>query len=177
MYYTNTMTITLKNNTSANQALAILRSRLSAGFAADNAYRRNPSQIMGEALEVIDNTIVLPEDFGCYITEDAESVMHELIQHLAENMGSESFDWDGWDSNDYTDGHFEAAFRNGLLSIKYTYYPSGASANYHCNECGVVVVSEDDYEAGKIYICPECGEVVDLSEQIPVVTETTIHII
>ena len=177
MYYTNSVKITLKNNTVANKALAILRNRLSVGFAVDNGYRRNPSQTMSEALEVVDNTIVLPEDFGCYVTEDAEDVMFALIQYLAENMGNASFTWDGWDSNDYTDGHFEAAYKNGLLTIKYTYYPSGAYAAYYCNECGMEVVFEEDYEAGKTYICSECGEVVDLSEQIPVVTEKTIQII
>ena len=156
MYYTNTVKITLNNSTSANKALEILRSRLSAGFAVDNNYRRNPSTRMSEALEVVDNTIVLPEDFGCYITEDAESIMFELIQNLAENLGSEPFDWDGWDSNDYTDGHFEAVYKSGLLRIKYTHYPSGAS-------------SIDYYS--------ECDEVVDPSEYLPITTEKAIQII
>ena len=156
MYYTNTVKITLTNSTIANKALDILRSRLSAGFAVDNNYRRNPSLRMSEALEVVDNTIVLPEDFGCYITEDAKSIMFELIQNLAENLGSDPFDWDGWDSNDYTDGHFEAACQNGLPRIKYTYYPSGASS---------------------VEYYSQCDEVVDPSEYLPITTEKIIHII
>lgn len=96
MYYTNTMKVTLKNNTVANKALEILRSRLSAGFAADNGYRRSPSQIMSDALEVVDNTIVLPEDFGCYITEDAEGVVFELVQNLAENIDEDTFTVENW---------------------------------------------------------------------------------
>ena len=171
----NTVKITLKNPESATKALEILRNRLSKGFEIDKIYRRNPSQRMREALEVNENTIVLPEDFGCYITEDAEDVMFELIQHLAENMGKSSFTWDGWDRNDYTDGHFEAAYENGLLSIKYTYYPSG-DCYLHCPECDEVCITMDEYEEGKIYICAECGEEIDVSEWAPIVTEKALNI-
>ena len=137
MYYTNTVKITLKNNESATKALEILRNRLNAGFEIDKNYKRNPSLSMSEALEVIDNAIELPEDFGCYITEDAENVMFELIRHLAENMGNLEFAWNGWNSNDYTDGHFEAEYAQGLLNIKYTYYPSGAGTDCYACVCRI----------------------------------------
>lgn len=175
MYYTNTVKITLQNEETATKALKILRSRLAEGFAVDNGYRRNPSQLMSDALEVLDNSIVLPEDFGCYVTEDAEGVMFELIQHLAENMGNDSFIWNGWDCNDYTDGHFEAVFENGLLNIKYTYYPSG-DCRLCCPECGEMSITMDEYEEGKIYSCSECGEEIDVSEWVAVITEKTIQI-
>ena len=175
MYCTNTMKITLKNNTVANKALDILRSRLAEGFSVNKYYKRNPSQIMSDALEVADNTIMLPEDFGCYITEDAEDVMFELIQNLAENMRNESFVWDGWDRNTYTDGHFEATYENGLLNIKYTYYPTG-DCSLWCPECGAMSITPDEYEEGKIYICSECGEEIDVSEWVPVITEKTVQI-
>ena len=42
MYCTNTMKITLKNNTVANKALDILRSRLAEGFSVNKYYKRNP---------------------------------------------------------------------------------------------------------------------------------------
>lgn len=176
MYYTNTMKITLKNNTVANKALEILRSRLSAGFAADNGYRRSPSQIMSDALEVVDNTIVLPEDFGCYITEDAEGVMYELIQNLAENIGENAFVVENWNQNDYTDGEFEAKYENGLLSMKHIYYPSGYCTLF-CEECDVELATMEEYEEGKIYICPECGEEIDLSNWAPITTEKTVQIL
>jgi hypothetical protein len=172
----NTVKITLKNPESATKALEILRNRLSKGFEIDKIYRRNPSQRMREALEVNENTIVLPEDFGCYITEDAEDVMFELIQHLAENMGKSSFTWDGWDSNNYTDGHFEAEYENGFLKIKYTYYPSG-DCRLCCPECGEMSITPDEYEEGKTYICSECGEEIDVSEWVSVITEKTIQIL
>ena len=131
--------------------------------------------MMREALAVVENTVVLPEDFGCCVTEDAEGVMFELIQYLAENIGNSSFTWDGWDRNDYTDGHFEAAYENGLLSIKYTYYPSGDCYLY-CPECDEVCITMDEYEEGKIYICAECGEEIDVSEWAPIVTEKALKI-
>ena len=177
MYYTNTVKITLKNNESATKALEILRNRLNAGFEIDKNYKRNPSLSMSEALEVIDNAIELPEDFGCYITEDAENVMFELIRHLAENMGNLEFAWNGWNSNDYTDGHFEAEYAQGLLNIQYTYYPSGAGTTVWCAECDEEIIHMDDFEEGKTYVCPECGEVIDMTEYAPVVTEKTIQII
>ena len=183
MYYTNSIKVTLKDTESAIKALEILRNRLDAGFEADKIYKGIPSQNMREALEVVENTIVLSEDFGYYVTEDAESVMFELIQNLAENMGNESFVWDGCDSNDYTDGWFNAEYENGLLNIKYTYFPSGSATGIWCEECDAELFHLADYVDGKIninldceYVCPECGEVVDLSEYLPIVTEKSIRI-
>ena len=171
----NTVKITLKNTESATKALEILRNRLSKGFEIDKIYRRNPSQRMREALEVNENTIVLPEDFGCYVTEDVEDVMFELIQHLAENMDNDSFSWNGWNTNPYTDGNFAADYENGLLKIKYTYYPSGYCSLW-CPECDAVIATMDKYEEGKIYTCAECGEEIDVSEWAPITTEKTIQI-
>ena len=176
MYYTNAIKVTLKDTESAIKALEILRNRLDAGFEVDKIYKRMPSQNMREALEVVENTIVLPEDFGCYVTEDAESVMFELIQNLAENMGNDTFVWEGVDSNDYTDGWLDAEYANGLLKIKYTYHPSGAGTPVWCDECNEEVLRVEDFEAGKIYTCPECGKVVDPTEYLPIVTEKTIRI-
>lgn len=172
----NTVKITLKDIESATKALEILRNRLDAGFEVDKIYRGTPCQQMREALEVNENTIVLPEDFGCYITEDAEDIMFELIQHLAENIGNASFSWDGWNTNTYTDGHFEAEYENGLLKIKYTYYPSG-DCSLWCPECGEMSITPNEYEEGKIYFCAECGEELDVSEWKPVITEKMIKII
>jgi len=173
MEYTNTIKITLKNTESAIKALEILRNRLDAGFDVDKLYRAVPSKKMSEALAVIENTIVLPEYFGCYITEDAESVMFKLIQHLAENMDRSSFTWDGWDANPYTDGHFEAEYENGLLKIKYTYYPSGDC----CPECGEMSITPNEYEEGKTYFCAECGEEIDPSDWAPVINEKIFKIV
>ena len=183
MYYTNAIKVTLKDTESAIKALEILRNRLDAGFEVDKIYKRMPSQNMREALEVVENTIVLPEDFGCYVTEDAESVMFELIQNLAENMGNDTFVWEGVDSNDYTDGWFDAKYENGLLNVKYTYFPSGAATGVWCEECDAELFHLADYMDGNVsidldseYVCPECGEVVDLSEYLPIVTEKTVRI-
>ena len=183
MYYTNAIKVTLKDTESAIKALEILRNRLDAGFEIDKIYKRMPSQNMREALEVEKNTIVLSEDFGYYGTEDAESVMFELIQNLAENMGNDTFVLEGVDSNDYTDGGFDAKYENGLLNIKYTYFPSGSATGVWCEECDAELFHLADYMDGNVsididseYVCTECGEVVDFSEYLPIVTEKTVRI-
>ena len=47
-------------------------------------------------------------------------------------------------------------------------------------ECGEYVVRLDEYDPSKTYICPECGEEVDLSENYkacaPVINKETIII-
>lgn len=176
MYCTNTMKITLKNNTVANKVLAILRNRLNAGLDIDTMYRRIPSQMMSKALTVVENTVVLPEEFGYCTAGDAADAHFELVQFLAMNVGNDSFIWEGWDNDDYTDGEFNARYENGLLNIKHICYPSGFGATAYCEECGEDVVSIVEYEEGKVYVCPECGEVVDLSEYLPITTEKTVQI-
>ena len=177
MMYENFMTIKMRNEDEATEALEILRHRLAEGFAVDGGYKRNPALEMSNALEVVKNTIVLPKDFGCYITEDAEGVMYELSQHLAQNMDDSSFELDNLNINDYTEGQFEARYANGSLSIRYTYFPSGRYDFFFCPECGEEVFAMDDYVEGETYICPECGEKVDPTDYIPVVTEKIIQII
>ena len=62
MHYENSLTVTLKNKKTAASALEIMKARLIAGFDCDKNYRRTPSMRMREDLEVVKNTIVLPED-------------------------------------------------------------------------------------------------------------------
>jgi hypothetical protein len=74
MHYENSLTVTLKNKKTAAAALEIMKARLIAGFDCDKKYRRTPSMRMCEDLEVVKNTIVLPEDCGYYFADDAEMV-------------------------------------------------------------------------------------------------------
>ena len=69
------MKVTLKNKKVAAAALEIMKARLTAGFDCDKNYRRTPSMRMCEDLEVVKNTIVLPEDCGYYFADDAEKVI------------------------------------------------------------------------------------------------------
>jgi len=100
MYYENAMKITMKNENAAAEALEIMKTRLIAGFDCDKGYKRNPSMLMHDALKVIDNTIVLPEEFGCYTHEDAENVIPELMQNLAAHLSTEVFAFDVCNSSD-----------------------------------------------------------------------------
>ena len=176
MYYENSLKITLKNKKTAAAALEIMKTRLIAGFDCDKGYKRVPSMLMYDALEVKKNTIVLADDFGCYTPEDAEKVIPELMQDLAARLSTEAFTFDACNSSDYDEGWIEGCCENGELKIKTTYFPSGYG-NLYCQECDSLIAAMDDYEEVKTYICPECGEEIDLSDWLPVITEKTFQII
>ena len=172
----NTVKITLKNPESATKALEILRNRLSKGFEIDKIYRRNPSQRMREALEVNENTIVLPEDFGCYTPDDSMSVIPELMKDLAAHLSGEDFSFDCCNTSDYDESWVKGSYAEGELKIATTYLPSGDCYLY-CPECDELIVTLDEYDEGKTYPCPECGEEIDLSDWAPITTEKTFKII
>ena len=176
MYYENTMKVTMKNENAAAAALEIMKTRLTAGFDCDKGYKRNPSMLMHDALEVIDNTIVLPEEFGCYTHEDADKVIPELMQDLAAHLSTEVFTFDVRNSSDYDEGWIEGSYANGKLKVKTTYFPSGY-CNLYCQECDKLIATMSEYEDNNTYICPECGEEIDLSDWAPVTTEKTFQII
>lgn len=182
MYWTNKMTVTLKNNSMAVKALEILKNRLSSGFGCDIAYKKNPSMLMSDNLNVDGRTIFLANDIGCYTPEDAENVLPILIQHLAENLPSEKFTCKVWSNCDYSDGSINAKYQNGILTIKTVYYPSGY-CSLSCPECDEEIFEMEKYEKGKvaidgdICICPECGEEIDLNDWVPFTYEKTVKII
>ena len=94
MNYNNFMKLTLKNKKSAAAAMEVLRTRLDAGFDCDHTYRRNPSQLMRGDLELSGKTVVLCEDSGCYIPEDAIDVQIALMEDLANALSGEAFSCD-----------------------------------------------------------------------------------
>ena len=181
MYYENSMKITLANDEIAAAALDVLKARLTAGFDCDKSYKRAPSMLMHDALEVAGNTITLPDDFGCCIPEDAAKVIPELMQYLAAHISAESFTFTACNSSDYDEGWFYGSYENNELKIKATYLPSGFG-NYYCPECGEVIATMQDDEEGnlfvecKVNICPECGEGLDLSDWTPIIIEQTFQI-
>lgn len=176
MYYENSLKITLKNKKTAAAALEIMKTRLTAGFDCDKTYRRTPSMLMHDDLELVGNTIVLPEDFGCYLPEDAEKVIPELMKDLAAHLSTESFVCESCNTSDDDEGWIDVSYADGELKVKTTYFPSGYSDLY-CHECDELIATMEEYEEGKTYICPECGEEIDLSDWAPVTTEKTFQII
>ena len=182
MYDTNSMKVTLKNKKAATNALEILKNRLAAGFDCDNNYKNNPSEQMAQKLIVKGKSIMLPDDYDCYFPEDAESVIPELMQDLAAHLSTETFSFDACNSSDYDEVWVKGSYANGELKVKTTYLPSGFD-DFYCQECDEVIATMEDDEEGNIYIecdthvCPECGEEVDLSDWLPVITEKTFQIV
>lgn len=182
MYYENSLKITLKNKKTAAAALEIMKTRLIAGFDCDKGYKRVPSMLMHEALEAAGNTIVLADDFGCYTPEDAEKVISELMQDLASHLTAEAFTFEACNSSDDDEGWVEGFCESGELKIKTTYFPSGFGDCY-CPECDAVIATMKDDAEGNLFVeykdgvCPECGEEIDLSDWLPVITEMTFQMI
>lgn len=181
MYYTNSMKVTLKNEKTAAAALENLKVRLHDGFGFDKNYKRNPSMLMHDRMKVVENTIVLPEDTGCYLPEDAEKAIPELMQYLAEHLRTETFTFSTCNSSEYDESWVNGSYANGELKIKSTYLPSGFCP-FVCLECEEVIATMTDDEEGNIHIegeasiCPECGEEIDMSDWLPVISETTIKV-
>ena len=180
MYYENSMRITLKNEEAAAAALKIMKVGLSAGFACDKTYKHCPSTLMQDNLMQESATVVLPDGFSCLIPEDAQSVLVDLLQSLAENL-HEPFTCTIFNDSDYSQSEIAAEYSGKAMKAKTIYYPNGFVETLCCDECGMDVVAIDEYEYGKTYICPECGEEVDLSdayeENKPVITKSIITII
>ena len=182
MHYENSLTVTLKNKKTATAALEIMKTRLIAGFDCDKKYRRTPSMRMCEDLDVTGNIIDLPEDCGYYFADDAEMVMLELLKDLAAHLSGESFTFNICNSNDYDEEWIDGSYANGELKIKTTYLPSGFG-DYYCPACGEVIATMNDDAEGNIFVeynedvCSECGEEIDFSEWLPVITEKTFQII
>ena len=182
MYYTNSMKLTLKNEETASLALEIMKTRLAAGFDCDKDYRRSPSSQMRDELEVVGNDIILPEDCGYYTPIDANEIMSELIQLLAEQVGSEDFSFGIVSCSDYDEGWIDGSCVSGQLKIRTTYLPSGFGS-FYCQECDEVVATMEDDAEGNLYItvndhtCPACGNEADLSDWLPIISEKTIKVI
>lgn len=180
MYYTNQLTITMRNEEMATKALAVLVKRLEAGFECDKTYKNNPSLKMAEALEIKENAIILPDDYGCYIAKDANEVLSVLMEVLATAMKEEVFSCECWNNEDSFDIDFEAHYENGILAIKAVLYPNGYTEFLYCDDCGEEIVRFAEFDRNKKYYCSECGEELDLLKQYeeikPIIAEKEIVI-
>ena len=176
MYYTTLMNLNLNTEENAHIALTILKDRLNKGFSVDSLYRNCPSANMAASLFIKGTSITLPDYSGFYTPLDSEEVFYELLRHLADALHAD-FQLDVYNESDYDEGHFDANCKEGILNITYTYYPLGFLDYFRCENCDQEIVSFSDYEKGKTYICPECGEEIDLSdayeEFAPCITTST----
>ncbi len=174
MYWNNTMEIITENNEMAKRAEEIMKTRLSKGFECDRDYGFNVTSEMAEAMIVKENKVVASGGF--YVPVDSMVVLVELYKELANKMEAD-FKVESCHVSDYDEGSVDAVFRAGVLEIESTYYPSGYCEMLVCEECGESVVVTEEYEKGKIYVCPHCGYENNLEDQyeefVPEITKET----
>ena len=159
MHYENSLTVTLKNKKTAAAALEIMKTRLVTGFDYDKGYKRVPSMLMHDTLEVEDNTVILTEEFGCYFPNHAEAVIPELMQYLATHLSTEAFTFESVNSGDYDESWINGSYENGELKIKSTFLPAGFG-DFYCPACGEVICFDSSCDPEEL-ICPACGEEFD----------------
>ena len=186
------MNVAMKDAETAAAALEILEARLTDGFDCDNNYRRSASTKMRDNMEVVDNTIVLPDDFGAYFPDHSMIVMPELMQYLAKHLSEETFTFETYNTSDNDESWIEGKYANGELNIEEVYFPNGFGSIF-CSECGEeaasmadntegniwivsangeLIASKEELKKGKTFICPECGEEIDLSDWVTVSNKT-----
>ena len=118
MKYSNFMIIGLKNKRTATKAMKVIKNRLADGFACDEHYQDTPSTRIASDLTVLQDTmILLPEGNGYYLPKDAETVITELVKHLAANMGNETFEWFSHSSSKDDFAKADALYEKGQLKI------------------------------------------------------------
>ena len=179
MFYNYSIKVSMKSAETAAIAKEILKNRLEEGFTFDNKYRNKPSQEMQLALKVIGNEVILPEEYGGCLPEDARAACEEMLAALAAMLTGESFSCQSYATSDNDEFFAKAHFDGVTLAIETTYYPAGSWSKLSCDECGEEVVALEKYEDGKRYVCPHCGEELDLSEEYaetaPVVEKKSIR--
>lgn len=180
MYYTNEMTITMKNAQACETAMAAIKSALVENAERFNQqYAYNATTRFANSLVILENKIVVENgEVGAFTPEDMPEVIKTIAQAIAAN--SDKFEIHDYDSCDYSEGDTTISFDGKALTIKSTYFPCGVVEFLSCPECGEDIVSIEEYDPNVTYVCPECGEEIDLSEQYeesaPVITKEVIKI-
>ena len=174
MEFTNTITITMENNEAATTALETIKKVLCSGNYSEG-YRINTAEKLANDLQIKGAKIV-QEEYNEYFTpEDINSVIEDVLKAIAKIDGVHSFECEVFTDSTYSEDEFEATYKNGLLKIKDTYYPSGCWEYLCCPECGEDVIRLEEFDPNKEYVCPVCGEVINLKkayeENAPVLEE------
>ena len=86
MIYDNEIKITFRNSKIANEALVIMKERLSKGFACDTNYDNSPSNRLLNDLYIDGRNMVISRENGYYLPNDMEIVMLELLKTLAKTL-------------------------------------------------------------------------------------------
>lgn len=173
MLYQNLLEIKVRTTGIATTAFELLKTRLNDGFHCDKDYDDNPAARMQNDLILDGKMITLPklsENDGYYLPKDAEVVISELLQYLAEHINEKNFSCENENYSDDDYSKLDAQYKKGVLEIHSVYYPRGYCEELYCEECQEIIVDLEEYEEDETYICPECEEPCDFSEQLPIVT-------
>ena len=164
-YYTR-LTGTFSNKNAAMKAMNVAKAVLADnGNTYDRNYARTPSQFMSDELEVKKNKLILSGYCGFYVPEDTEAVLTDIFKEIAKTMPTETFTFESYTDSTYSDIDIEGNYINGTLTINSIYYPCGYVEYLRCPECCEEILSLEEYDPEKKqYVCPECGETIDLAK-------------
>lgn len=162
MYATNKMMITFTTHAAANCAKKIASrtiQEMNRSFWFCDAAEGTTSKIL-----VSDTSVVLAED-APLLADEMLDVAELIVKTLAAELPQENFTFDIVGADTYAEGWLDGSFTNGTLELTNTYYPEGYCEFVSCPECGEFVIGLDEYDPSKTYVCPHCGEEVDLTKQ------------
>ena len=109
----------------------------------------------------------------------------DIVNALANQLKSK-FEAKICNSSDYSEMWIEAFCNGKELELETTYFPCGFSEASFCPECDEELKLYEQIEiapnryaihifeafASGTYTCPNCGEIIDISEELPVITKT-----
>ena len=177
MEYYNKMSIEMANNAAAQKAFEILKETLANGNY-DTDYCSAPSIRLPEAIAITGNLLSLDDEDGFYIPEDMMNVAADIFTAIVTELKEEFVCGSAFTDSDYAVSDVAATIDSNNLILKTTYHPAGFVDFLTCEECGEEIVSLEDYDPNKEYVCPECGEPLDLQSQyeelVPQITIKTI---
>lgn len=157
----NDLRIEMKNTEAAVKAAEAIKNYT---IANAESYKTLNLQNFLNDLEIEETAVVLNDSYmmhGC----DYMEYVPEICRVVASLTCVNTFEGTAFYTSGYGDeGNVEFSFNGSIVKSKSVCYPNGFVECLCCEECGMDVVSIHEYEAGKIYICPECGEEIDLSE-------------
>ncbi len=140
------------------------------------AYKRyEPGILAANSLTIEEKTILTFEEI-CFDSSDLLDASNAVIKAIAYGMKDEDFEFSVWGSDTYTESSLEGKYHNRVLEITSIYYPAGYCEYLECTECEEEIVSVEDYDPNKTYICPVCGEELDFSDSAPVTEKELITI-
>lgn len=176
MEFTNTLTLTMKSTEVAENVLGFMKETITnMSNKYNEGYDFDALKKFSQSIVVNDNVIEMVDEVGCFMPEDISEVLEDVLVSIAKMFSLEEFSCSSYTDSTYGEINIDVAYSNGEMELKSEYYSMGYMEETFCSECDCLI-SLVDIENAKEYICPECGEVIDLSEYLPKVEEKKITI-